>query len=496
MPGEPQPLASNFQIVNDQGMPTEYFIRWAQERQIDISEGITAGQAQELIDDWAAARDIIAGIGLDGGGNLSADITIDANVQDILDLISSTQGAVLFRGAADWQALAPGTAGDFLKTNGAGADPAWAAGGGGGGGGLVNLNAQFRIPLAADFPTRVSSGAAATFTDDPNNGLLINPGTAVTNYAVHTGVSGDFAVTVRMNPLGDLAQTNLGHGICIYNAAANKTISWCINKTSGSNFTLSAARWTATTFGAFIANTSGTSGLKVFWLRIRVTTGIAYFEYSVDGTEWLTAASYTISGHMTTADGCGLFGFSDNKASRIRVEWYQDPLISPTVKYAGSGGGLTLLASWNGAVDPPISALVAPIGGLTFVEIRAWDVTKAAAGWIGADFSFDGGATYPFAVSDYLAVWPNTGLVPAAGGGGDVRWFLHATAATAARSAYALLWGAGVAGLKKYITTRDLNGAMLNRNAATHLRVAAIISPAVANNNTTFTGGRIEIWGS
>lgn len=162
----------------------------------------------------------------------------------------------------------------------------------------------------------------------------------------------------------------------------------------------------------------------------------------------------------------------------------------------GGGGGLTLLASWNGSVDPPIATLAAPISGLNYVEIRAWDVTKAALGWIGGDFSYDGGVTWPFTLSDYLRAWPITGIVPAAGGGDDVRWFLHTTAASAVRTVVAQLWGAGHVGVKKYVTTRDPSGCVLNRNAPTHLRVAAILSPAVANNNTTFTGGRIEIWGS
>lgn len=56
-----------------------------------------------------------------------------ATITSLLDsLFSSTQGAVLFRGSAAWEALAIGTSGYFLKSNGAGADPSWAAGGGGG----------------------------------------------------------------------------------------------------------------------------------------------------------------------------------------------------------------------------------------------------------------------------------------------------------------------------------------------------------------------------
>lgn len=43
----------------------------------------------------------------------------------LIDTISSTRGSILYRGAAGWAALGPGTSGQELKTNGAGADPAW-----------------------------------------------------------------------------------------------------------------------------------------------------------------------------------------------------------------------------------------------------------------------------------------------------------------------------------------------------------------------------------
>ncbi|HEY1412396.1 MAG TPA: hypothetical protein VGF36_09650 [Rhodopila sp.] len=41
-------------------------------------------------------------------------------------VLSSTQGAVLYRGAATWAALTPGTSGQFLQTGGTGANPSWA----------------------------------------------------------------------------------------------------------------------------------------------------------------------------------------------------------------------------------------------------------------------------------------------------------------------------------------------------------------------------------
>ena len=43
------------------------------------------------------------------------------------DAFGSTQGQIIYKGATDWAALAPGTSGYFLKTQGAGANPTWAA---------------------------------------------------------------------------------------------------------------------------------------------------------------------------------------------------------------------------------------------------------------------------------------------------------------------------------------------------------------------------------
>ncbi len=61
-------------------------------------------------------------------------IELDEIQQAQLDEISTTRGSILYRGASAWAALAPGTAGHFLQTQGANMDPIWAAASGGGGG--------------------------------------------------------------------------------------------------------------------------------------------------------------------------------------------------------------------------------------------------------------------------------------------------------------------------------------------------------------------------
>lgn len=45
---------------------------------------------------------------------------------NVLDIVNSAQGVVLYRGAVTWAGLLPGTSGYFLKTQGAGANPTWA----------------------------------------------------------------------------------------------------------------------------------------------------------------------------------------------------------------------------------------------------------------------------------------------------------------------------------------------------------------------------------
>jgi hypothetical protein len=58
----------------------------------------------------------------------------DATLTQVLDLVgSAAQGDILYRGTSTWSRLAAGTSGHYLKTNGTGSDPAWAAVSAGGG---------------------------------------------------------------------------------------------------------------------------------------------------------------------------------------------------------------------------------------------------------------------------------------------------------------------------------------------------------------------------
>jgi len=88
--------------------------------------------------DWVALSPGTSGHILQTGGagaNPSWVAPPSSNIQTLLDGISTTQGTILYYNGTDWVALAPGTSGHVLKTQGAGANPQWAAETGGGGGG-------------------------------------------------------------------------------------------------------------------------------------------------------------------------------------------------------------------------------------------------------------------------------------------------------------------------------------------------------------------------
>lgn len=69
------------------------------------------------------ATDTVLGRTASGTGAVSA-----LGATDVLDMLGSTQGNILYRGAATWSALGVGTAGQVLQSGGVGANPSWATG--------------------------------------------------------------------------------------------------------------------------------------------------------------------------------------------------------------------------------------------------------------------------------------------------------------------------------------------------------------------------------
>lgn len=106
---------------------------------------------------------------------------------DVLDFVGTTQGTVLYRGLGSWTTLAPGTSGQFLRTNGAAADPSWAAGNTGD----VSGPASASDNAVARFDTttgKLIQNSNASLTDAGSlalvGGITVGVTTAAGNYTV------------------------------------------------------------------------------------------------------------------------------------------------------------------------------------------------------------------------------------------------------------------------------------------------------------------------
>ena len=110
---------------------------------------------------------------------LAADAVATAKIENNavdgakIAMTSDAQGDVLFYGGTDYERLAPGTTGQFLKTQGAAADPVWAAVPAGV---TINTNADNRIMSGSD--SSLTLNGETNLTYDQTTLAVKNSGTA------------------------------------------------------------------------------------------------------------------------------------------------------------------------------------------------------------------------------------------------------------------------------------------------------------------------------
>jgi hypothetical protein len=118
-----------------------------------------------------------------GSGGAASPTTIST----LLDtLFGSAQGDVLYRGSGGWAALAPGTSGDFLQTQGSAANPQWAPSGG----------SSCGVGIACMWPTSASQASGAWNVQDMwgNNLSSICSGTStqcLQEFITYTAANGE-----------------------------------------------------------------------------------------------------------------------------------------------------------------------------------------------------------------------------------------------------------------------------------------------------------------
>lgn len=108
------PIVTTPQLVltNNGGAPT-----WAL---VDLATGITGKLVYANIQDISATQRVL------GRNSASSGVIEEVTLSQFLDWVgSAAQGDLLYRGASAWTRIAAGTAGYFLQTAGASANPVW-----------------------------------------------------------------------------------------------------------------------------------------------------------------------------------------------------------------------------------------------------------------------------------------------------------------------------------------------------------------------------------
>lgn len=298
MAGKLQPLDQKFSIVDDKGNPSEYFIRWAQQRQKDIGTALTLPDLKAFLTAHMLRHG--SGIQITPDGDIGNSPLIAADVQEILDQLSATRGVVIYRGLLGWTALIPGTATYLLQTNGPGADPTWVPPPSGGGGGST-LEIAPTKPLVANF-SLLNAGASVmagtSFGIKITN--LVASGQLHFVKANTPIASTTFTITVRSRGLFPFSGGNYQAAIMLRNSTNGRMMVFGNDNSEARTF---ASIWGS--FSSFAANIfNGGDNPAIFpWARIVCVAGAISFDMSVDGETWWTLATTTLAGYITAAGG-------------------------------------------------------------------------------------------------------------------------------------------------------------------------------------------------
>lgn len=254
----------------------------------------------------------------------------------------SAQGDILYRGISGWTVLAPGTSGQLLKTNGAGANPSWVAGGGSG----------TVTSVATD--TTLTGGpitGSGTLSRSALTGDVTAPGASnVTTLATVNGSPGTYGSTTSIPTL-----TVNGKGLVTAASATTLTaaLDAAFGNAQGNLLYRGASNWTVLAPGTS-GNFLQTAGAAANPAWAAVSAGVGALT-NVTALRALTSATtpipQTLAGYSTAGDGGGgWFTYvstdttsSDNSCT-IFVDansrrWYRVTPVGPVhVKWCGAKG--------------------------------------------------------------------------------------------------------------------------------------------------------------
>lgn len=303
------PLNSQVEIVDQEGKPTPYFTRLLQ--QLSVGTGLD-GSSGTIGFAAIAAKTILA------NKTAGSAVPTACTISDILDFVTSTRGSVLYRGNTGWAALAPGTAGQVLQTNGAGADPSWGTAG-------SSAPWYWSPPTAASFTLSNASASNMILTDNTDVGLIIDPGAtwaagALSHaFALRTlaSASAAWTMTARFEGSCNGEFEYNGFGLCLYESSTNKFIEFDYQRTYSQSPSIAVDYWNSGT--SFSSDQRILHSTKHPWLRV-VHDGTNYkFQLSSCGKSWFQILSVTNTAWL--AGKADKVGFTMGCARNTDIYW-------------------------------------------------------------------------------------------------------------------------------------------------------------------------------
>jgi len=367
---------------------------------IDSSANVTFG-AKLIMPDVTAGKFLVGDgtsyeeVAMSGDATLASGgaLTIAANSVDgtMIALGSDAQGDVMYYNGTNWARLAAGTDGHFLKTQGASANPVWAAGASGGASDIDGLsdalvennsiwlgNDPSGTTDTASFSVAVGTTALdAITTGDSNTAIGYdalsvdtsgNQNTAVGAYALDANTTGALLVAVGKSALS--ANTTANNNVAVGYAAGLAITTGASNVSVGNN-TLEAVTTTSNNVAV------GDGALRYHTGANCVSVGMQSSHYVTGNTntaigyQALLGASGSSSGTNNVAVGAN--ALDANTTASNNVACGQDALTDNTT------GANNTAVGWAALADNTTAANNTTVG---YYSLRAvtTGTTNAALG--------------------------------------------------------------------------------------------------------------------
>lgn len=267
--------------------------------QVLVSGGVGANPS------WGAGLSAIADGDVLANTNGAPAVPVATSVSALLDhVLSSTQGAIIYRGASLWSALAPGTSGNVLTSGGAAANPSWASAGGGGGGLFGQILSATPTAAGTGLSNWLNQGTA-THADVATGLTLTNPSTAaVVTGLTKTAPTAPYTVKVLLSKTHVYNSGFPGAGVGWYDGSSKLHVINVQGDGSGhSDNRFDVEQWNSpTSFNASSA-TSGSQSPMPVWLQLKDDGTNVSFSWSNDGVNFLAIYSVAKSSGFLGSTG-------------------------------------------------------------------------------------------------------------------------------------------------------------------------------------------------